>query len=94
MVTFLDKTFHNCRRTLSVPVHVGCVRRGRLKNKTGYLNLAKLSSRGYLEGFYYTPRIDKELLVEHSEGLIASSACLGGEIPQAIMKLHSVAGVF
>lgn len=56
------------------------------KNKQGYHNLAKLSSRGYLEGFYYTPRIDKELLREYSEGLIASSACLGGEIPQAVMN--------
>jgi len=56
------------------------------KNKTGYHNLAKLTSKGYIEGFYYTPRIDKELLREHREGLIASSACLGGEIPQAVMK--------
>ena len=54
------------------------------KNKTGYHNLARLTSKGYLEGFYYNPRIDKELLREHSEGLIASSACLGGEIPTAI----------
>lgn len=56
------------------------------KNKVGYHNLAKLSSKGYIEGFYYKPRIDKELLREHSEGLIASSACLGGEIPQAVMN--------
>lgn len=56
------------------------------KNKTGYHNLAKLSSRGYLEGFYYTPRVDKEILKEHSEGLIACSACLGGEIPHALMN--------
>ncbi len=56
------------------------------KNKQGYLNLSKLSSKGYLEGFYYTPRIDKELLREYHEGLIASSACLGGEIPTAIRK--------
>lgn len=55
------------------------------KNKKGYQNLAKLSSLGYLEGFYYTPRIDKELLEEHSEGLICSTACLGGEIPSLIM---------
>ncbi|HSG68523.1 MAG TPA: DNA polymerase III subunit alpha, partial [Bacteroidales bacterium] len=54
------------------------------KNKTGYHNLARLSSKGFLEGFYYNPRIDKELLKQHSEGLIASSACLGGEIPTAI----------
>jgi len=59
------------------------------KNKTGYYNLSKLSSKGYLEGFYYNPRVDKELLREHSEGIIASSACLGGEIPTAIRN-HGV----
>ena len=56
------------------------------KNKLGYHNLSKLSSLGFLEGFYYTPRIDKELLRKYSEGLIACSACLGGEISQAIMN--------
>lgn len=55
------------------------------KNKTGYHNLVKLSSLAYTEGFYYKPRIDKELLEKYSEGLIVSTACLGGEIPQAIM---------
>jgi len=56
------------------------------KNEVGYKNLVKLVSRGYLEGFYYKPRVDKELLNEHKEGLIATSACLGGEICQAILK--------
>ncbi len=56
------------------------------KNKKGYQNLTKLSSLGFIDGFYYTPRIDKELLKKYSEGLIASSACLGGEVPAAIMK--------
>ncbi len=56
------------------------------KNKKGYHNLSKLSSFGFIEGFYYTPRIDKELLKKYSEGLIASSACLGGEIPSAILN--------
>ncbi|MCD4747053.1 MAG: DNA polymerase III subunit alpha [Bacteroidales bacterium] len=56
------------------------------KNMTGYRNLLKLSSLGYLEGFYYTPRIDKELLKKYSEGLIATSACLGGEIPTVIIN--------
>ncbi|HEX2393972.1 MAG TPA: DNA polymerase III subunit alpha [Bacteroidales bacterium] len=51
------------------------------KNKTGYRNLIKLVSYGWTEGFYYRPRIDKELLVKYHEGLIASSACLHGEIP-------------
>lgn len=50
------------------------------KNPLGFSNLAKMVSKGYTEGFYYKPRIDKELLREHSEGLIALSACLGGEV--------------
>ena len=56
------------------------------KNRKGYENLSRLVSKGYLEGFYYTPRIDKELLKLYHDGLIASSACLGGEIPQTIME--------
>jgi len=56
------------------------------KNKTGYRNLVKLISVASNEGFYYKPRIDKKLLEKHREGLIASSACLGGEIPGLIMK--------
>jgi DNA polymerase III subunit alpha len=63
------------------------------KNKEGYHNLARLVSKGYIEGFYYTPRIDKTILREHSEGLIAMSACLGGELPQAIMRSGYQAGV-
>ena len=50
------------------------------ENDRGYQNLVKLVSKGYLEGFYYKPRIDKELLREHSEGLIGLSACLNGEV--------------
>lgn len=56
------------------------------KNKTGYHNLSRLVSKGYIEGFYYTPRVDKELLKEYSEGIIALSACLGGEVPKSIIK--------
>lgn len=56
------------------------------KNEQGYKNLIKLVSAGYTEGFYYKPRIDKELLFEHHEGLIVSTACLGGPVPQAILK--------
>ncbi len=56
------------------------------KNKTGYKNLVKLISIASTEGFYYKPRIDKELLEKYSEGLIASSACLGGEIPNLLMN--------
>ena len=52
------------------------------KNETGYRNLVKLCSIGHLEGYYYKPRIDKDLLRRHREGLIASSACLaGGDSP-------------
>ncbi len=50
------------------------------KNKIGYQNLIKLSTAGFLEGFYHRPRIDKEILREHSEGLIATGACLKGEV--------------
>ncbi len=56
------------------------------KNLNGYKNLIKLVSRSYTEGFYYRPRIDKELLEEYHKDLIVSSACLGGEIPQLIMR--------
>lgn len=55
-------------------------------NEQGYKNLMKLSSIAFTEGFYYKPRIDHELLEAHNEGLIALSACLGGEIPQALLK--------
>jgi DNA polymerase-3 subunit alpha len=55
------------------------------KNETGYKNLIKLGSKAYLEGFYYKPRIDKDLLKEYSEGLIALSACLEGEIPKLLL---------
>lgn len=56
------------------------------KNKEGYKNLSRLVSLGYTEGFYYKPRIDHEILERYSEGLIASSACLGGEIHKYIEK--------
>jgi DNA polymerase-3 subunit alpha len=52
----------------------------------GYKNLLKLSSLAYKEGFYYKPRIDKEILREFSKGLVATSACLGGEVCSAFMK--------
>ena len=72
------------------------------KNLTGYKNLCQLLSKAYLEGFYYKPRIDIELLKEHSEGLIVTTACLKGEVAfnfftgqddkagQAIQKLKDV----
>ena len=52
----------------------------------GYRNLLRLVSTAHLEGHYYKPRIDKELLAQHSEGLICLSACLGGELPQSILR--------
>lgn len=55
------------------------------KNLEGYHNLAILSTLAFKEGFYYHPRIDKQILRQYSKGIIASTACLGGEIPQAIL---------
>lgn len=56
------------------------------EDETGYRNLQYLVSKAHLEGFYYKPRIDKELLAEHSEGLIGLSACLKGEVAEACYK--------
>ncbi len=56
------------------------------QNYTGYKNLMKLITYGYLDGFYYRPRVDKDLLRKHSEGIIALSACLKGEIPERLVK--------
>ena len=55
------------------------------KNETGYRNLLKLSSIAYVDGFYYRPRIDCELLQRYHEGLVCLSACLAGEIPQLLL---------
>ena len=56
------------------------------KNKQGYKSLCKLSSIAYVDGYYYNPRIDHSLLEQYHEGLIVTSACLGGELPQKIMN--------
>ena len=56
------------------------------KNRTGYQNMIRLSSLGFLEGFYHRPRIDKELLRENSEGIIALSACLKGEVNWNLLR--------
>lgn len=56
------------------------------KNRTGYQNLLKLVTAAHLDGFYYKPRIDKEILRAHSEGLIGLSACIGGELPRMILS--------
>mgnify|MGYP000911492525 FL=1 len=55
------------------------------KDLQGYHNLIKMVSQAWIDGYYYRPRIDKELLEQYHEGIIATSACLGGEIPQHIM---------
>lgn len=56
------------------------------ENNQGYANLMKIVSRGYVEGFYYKPRVDMEVLQEFHEGIIALSACLAGEVPRYIQK--------
>ncbi len=57
-----------------------------VQNNIGYKNLCKLISYSYQEGFYFKPRIDYEMLKKHAEGLIVTSACLGGHIPQLLIK--------
>jgi len=56
------------------------------KNRTGYQNLIQLISKAHLEGFYYKPRVDKELLEKHHQGLVALSACLAGEVPHLVLE--------
>ena len=56
------------------------------KNEKGYKNLIKMVSKSYTEGFYFKPRIDHDLLEKYSEGLVCLSACLAGEIPQALLQ--------
>ncbi len=73
------------------------------ENLEGYRNLCRLVSRANIEGFYYRPRLDKELLTRHSEGVIALSACLQGEVPwlllnrsqeEALRAAEEYAGIF
>jgi len=70
----LDRTAHGIKEA-SFHMTLLC------RNEVGYRNLLKLTTASYLEGFYYRPRIDKELLLKHHEGLIALSGCLKGEVP-------------
>ena len=63
------------------------------QNNAGYKNLLKLSSAGFLEGFYYRPRIDKQILAECNEGLICTSACLKGEIASLLQQGNEAAAV-
>lgn len=62
------------------------------KNNQGYKNLIKLISKSYIDGFYYKPRIDKQLLEKYSEGLIGLSACLGGVVPKKLINKGYEAG--
>lgn len=57
-----------------------------VQNAQGYRNLLELVTKGYLEGFYYKPRVDRELLAEHAGGLVGMSACLHGEIPHLLLQ--------
>ncbi|MDD6356277.1 MAG: DNA polymerase III subunit alpha [Oscillospiraceae bacterium] len=57
-----------------------------VKNETGYKNLIKMVSSSYTEGFYFKPRVDHDLLEKYSDGLVCLSACLAGEIPQALLR--------
>jgi DNA polymerase-3 subunit alpha len=62
------------------------------ENDTGYKNLLKIATAGQLEGFYYYPRVDHEFLEKHSEGLIATTSCMSGEVPRTILEKGSDAG--
>ena len=56
------------------------------ENDTGYKNLIQLSSRAFMEGYYYKPRVDWDVLSDHSEGIIATTGCLGGQVLQALLN--------
>ncbi len=56
------------------------------ENNAGYRNLIQLASRAFMEGYYYKPRVDWEILAEHSEGLIATTGCLGGHVLQSLLQ--------
>ena len=62
------------------------------ENEIGYKNLLQIASAGQLEGFYYYPRIDHEFLAAHSEGLIATTSCMSGEVPRTILQQGAEAG--
>ena len=79
---YVSKTSHKDRDPASGrPNHLIVL----CENDRGYQNLVKLVSKAYLEGFYYKPRVDKELLREHSDGLIGLSACLNGEVSSNVL---------
>ncbi len=73
-------------RTQNHPHHKGYHQILYAMNSEGYRNLCQLSTFSYLEGFYFKPRIDKEILQQHCRGLVATSSCIGGEIPSYILS--------
>jgi len=77
-----ERTLHKAVEGESYSYHLVLL----AKNETGYKNLIKLTSYSYLQGFYYRPRIDRELLKEYSEGLVVLSACLKGEISYKLRR--------
>jgi len=77
-----SRTDRSSRQAMSEASHIVLL----AKNYTGYKNLVKLSTIGFLEGFYYKPRIDREVLAEYSEGLVCLSACIKGEVCRAILN--------
>lgn len=77
-VSMYDRTHENGNRTGHLVLLA--------ENMTGYQNLVKIVSAGFTDGFYYKPRVDKALLAGHTEGLIALSACLAGDIPHALLE--------
>lgn len=79
---YLSPDSMHTRGTKTKPYHLILLAR----DEVGYRNLVILSSRAFLEGFYYKPRIDKQLLASHAEGLICMSSCLGGEVPSHILQ--------
>ena len=60
------------------------------ENDTGYKNLIQVASRAFMEGYYYKPRCDWETLSDHSEGLIATTGCLGGQVPQSLLRGNKI----
>ncbi len=82
-----DRFDHNPDKVKNRSFHMVLLAR----NEAGYRNLVKLSSKGFLEGFYYRPRIDRDLLAMHSEGLIGLTACMSGE-PNWYLRQGNVAG--
>jgi len=62
------------------------------ENMTGYKNLLKIASAAQLEGFYYYPRVDHDFLRAHSEGIIATTSCMSGEVPRTILNKGVEAG--